>query len=538
MHSRNQSLQSLKRHAKRLLRLAREGEGEALLRVRTVPRLRPLPGDHIAEHVCLADALHVVATELGYRSWPDLKWHLEAAAATRHERAARVTELLCSPAYRRGLRLLDADPALATHDLYAACAAGRADWVERALRADAALALTPGGPHDWVPILYVTHSRLVRHGPDEGEGAVRIARLLLGHGADPNAYYMDGEDPNARQTALYGAAGINNHPALTHMLLEAGADPNDSAPGLGPESLYHACEHQDNRCLELLLDAGAERDKVSYCLARKLDFEDPAGVRLMLAHGADPNFGAGAGPPGTRLHHAIRNGRSEAIFEMLLDAGADPAIVDADGLDAYSLAVRHGHEAAQRALERRGFSHEPDPAIAFLGACVRADREAAEELAAAHAELVGNLPPRLLAGLAESAEAGHMAAVELMLDLGFPIEARGGFGTPINQAAWRGRADVVALLAERGADLEALNDYGGTPLDCALHGSFWCANEGGGGHDRITHLRPQYLDTLEVLLGAGADTGFIDPFPMGEPEWDELLARYGKEPTHVETGGH
>ena len=137
-----------------------------------------------------------------------------------------------------------------------------------------------------------------------------IARLLLSLGADPNAYYMENDDPNARQTPLYGAAGVNNNAEMTRLLLEAGADPNDGAPGGGSESLYHASEFSDLTCLRLILEAKPDRDKVSYCLARKLDFEDYQGALLYLDHGADPNYVTPHSERITRLHHAVARGRS------------------------------------------------------------------------------------------------------------------------------------------------------------------------------------------------------------------------------------
>jgi hypothetical protein len=45
----------------------------------------------------------------------------------------------------------------------------------------------PGGPFAWEPLLYLTYSRI---GGGPGRSAVEVARLLLEHGADPNAGYL------------------------------------------------------------------------------------------------------------------------------------------------------------------------------------------------------------------------------------------------------------------------------------------------------------------------------------------------------------
>ena len=64
-------------------------------------------------------------------------------------------------------------------------------------------------------------------------------------------------------------------------LLEHGADPNDG------ETPYHAPEGYDNTVVELLLKSGRldERSK-AWMLARKADWHDDEGMKLVLDHGA------------------------------------------------------------------------------------------------------------------------------------------------------------------------------------------------------------------------------------------------------------
>jgi ankyrin repeat protein len=155
----------------------------------------------------------------------------------------------------------------------------------------------PGGPREWAPLVYVTHSCFASAG---------VARELLERGADPNSSFA-GE--HGRMSALYGAAGRLHDPELTRVLLEAGADPDDG------ESLYHATEAEDPDCLRLLLEHGAAT-RGTNALAHALDDERLAQVRALLEAGADPNEGA-------LLAHAVRRGRGPEYLRLLVEHGAE-----------------------------------------------------------------------------------------------------------------------------------------------------------------------------------------------------------------------
>ena len=66
--------------------------------------------------------------------------------------------------------------------------------------------------------------------PKRARQFVKGAKLLLENGADPNSFYLEtANDPNSvHETALYGAAGVANNPALAKLLLDAGANPQTS----------------------------------------------------------------------------------------------------------------------------------------------------------------------------------------------------------------------------------------------------------------------------------------------------------------------
>ena len=112
--------------------------------------------------------------------------------------------------------------------------------------------------------------------------------LLLDAGASANTgWYEMIDHPNPRpvlESAIYGAAGVAHHEGVTRLLLEYGADPNDE------ETAYHAVENYDLGAVKALLESGKlNSTSMSTLLLRKADWHDTEGIRLVLAHGADPN---------------------------------------------------------------------------------------------------------------------------------------------------------------------------------------------------------------------------------------------------------
>ena len=94
-------------------------------------------------------------------------------------------------------------PSLAALDACTAAATGSAAALRRLLSEDCRRASRAGGPRRWPPLLYLCYSRVTEQLPEAD--AIGAARLLLEHGADPNAHFMWGR--TYRFTALTGAMG-------------------------------------------------------------------------------------------------------------------------------------------------------------------------------------------------------------------------------------------------------------------------------------------------------------------------------------------
>ncbi len=70
-----------------------------------------------------------------------------------------------------------------------------------------------------------------------------------------------------------------------------------------------------------------------------------------------------------------------------------------------------------------------------------------------------------------AADAGDIEIVKLLIDSGADVNARGdALRTPLHFAASAGLADVALFLAQRGADLAALDSAHRSPLYCAAQG--------------------------------------------------------------------
>jgi ankyrin repeat protein len=439
---------------------------------------------------------------------PDLR-HLREQAK---RRAAALIASATSADPRRAQALLDADPALARHDLACACATGELDEVSRRLAARPAAVSEPTGPNGWQPILYACFSRLLRGDPERARGIREVVRHLLVAGADPNAAFI--ADGDWLQVALYGAAGIAGDPELTRMLLEAGADPTDDRDGYhGNEVLYHACEFPDPTCAMLVIDAGARQDHVDYDLARALNFPNPEMIEMFCAHGARASA--------DHLHQAVWRRRPPRTVAALLDAGAPIDAPDDHGLTALQISVRWGEAAVAAVLRSRGANEaaitDEDRAV---GACLSGQAGGAP---------AGSPVSALDEMLMLSIQGGHLEATRRLLEAGARVDGDPhSEEIPLADACWRGRVQITRELVDRGAALTFRDDR--SAIGAARNGSRHCHEPEGGPSMRTVGEIPKepYAEIVRILLAAGATV----PERIGErgPRAATLIAELGIDP--------
>jgi ankyrin repeat protein len=428
----------------------------------------------------LADAQLAIAREYGFASWRKLRAFVQSARRSDADVSIDLVNQFLDLAVPRpdedhrggrlepAIELLSRHPQLARANIYTAAVVGEHNRIAELLRENRSLANEPGGIRNWPPLCYLAFSRFLRiEKKQRSNEFVKSAKALLDAGADVNSFYMAG---NEVETVLYGACGVANDRKLTRLLLDRGAKPVHPPDN---ESLYHVTEFSDHACLKLILDAAPRDTFFSYCMCHMMDREDPAGLKMFLDRGGDPNILIDRGQPrGWRpLHFAIHRRRSAKIIRILLDYGADPNLANADGTTPYAFAAFLGHADAARELLKHGANDDLPQSGRLLAAIMSGDREAARAMIRDVPDFLKSLSLAHPTLLAYAADSGNLPAVHFLLDLGFDIEAHGDWGTPLHHAAWRGHLAMTRLLIQRGARLDAINHFGGDTLRTAIHGA-------------------------------------------------------------------
>ncbi|MBM3679288.1 MAG: ankyrin repeat domain-containing protein, partial [Actinobacteria bacterium] len=372
------SLENLRKQAKTLLDRYRSGDGQAVALVR---ELEPSPPAALR----LADAQRVTARLYGFASWPKLVRHVETVRGLSRSPHTVPVDASTPPADaflalacltygaddpvrpRRGGEILQAHPELPGLSVHVAAAVGDVEAVARHVAGDRALATAEGGLFRWEPLLYLAYSRVTTAASDH----VATARLLLEHGASPDAGYLwEGECRFTALTGVFGGGEQGNsqppHPAgleLARVLLDAGADPNDD------QALYNRHFRPEDDHLELLLAyglgtgdggpwnraVGGPPDAPRIMLEDQLLFACANGhegrVELLLSHGVDAS-GRGSGHPALRGRSAIQlalDSGSEPAVRLLVEHGA--ALPELDEVDRLLVSLTAGNrEEAGRAL--------------------------------------------------------------------------------------------------------------------------------------------------------------------------------------------
>jgi ankyrin repeat protein len=499
------NLEHLKKQAKSLLHAARAAEPAALQRFQILPALaRKSLAEIQAANLALHDAQSVIAREYGFKSWNELRDHVEERTLSFAAAVDEFVRCATGSAPTRAMRLLALHPGIAHANLQTELVLGDALAVSARLQKDSDAARRPGGIQNWEPLLYACHTCLHQHAPERAAGLVEIARVLLAHGANPNAEYHWNWHRELPRTALWAALCATSYLPLAQVLLEGGANPTDGV------STHITAGSGNLAALELLHRFGLNVDGIPggvpplrYILGWA--DKDP-GVRWLLEHGANPNLPWGE-QNDAPLHIAAQRW-DLSMVELLVEHGADIHQRRADGRTAHTLAELHGNREIAEWLLAHGAQSELSSLERFMAMCARGDRASGEAMLRAEPRLRQELGREHHLMMQVPAERGDAKVLEAMLACGFDPNVKDVDGvTALHRAAMAGHVDATRVLIAHGAQVNALDGmFSATPLLWAAEGWSHAANSA------------DFVGVARVLIAAGSSREWIPPEKAPDPE--------------------
>jgi ankyrin repeat protein len=280
------------------------------------------------------------------------------------------------------------------------------------------------------------------------------ARLLLQWRADPNFRRSSGV------SVLHRAAGLGNE-RFASILLSNGAQINASGPD-GRTALFLAAGHLE--MMHLLIEKGADVNARDREGAGPLDWAAWTGsldaVAILLAHGANlnaPNTQTGA----TALNEAAYRGHTE-IVRYLLAFHPDLAVPDRRGFTALDNSARQGNQDSAVLLLDAESTGRRTPE--FLGKLMDVAIRKDEGILAAALLRSGFTGAT---ALEDAALHGSEAVASVLLNYEAPPSP-----AALYAAAAFGRANIVKLFLERGANPARCGSTHKTPYQAALDNGF------------------------------------------------------------------
>jgi ankyrin repeat protein len=362
--------------------------------------------------------------------------------------------------------------------------------------------------------------------------------VLLDAGADLNAKsqwwaggfgLLHSASPELAAYAIERGAIVDVHAAARlglidrlRELVEAGPDLVHARGGDGQTPLHFAATVE---VAEYLLDHGAKID------TRDIDHEStPAQwmlddrqdvARYLVTRGChtDLLMAAALGDLDLARRHldanpdCIRMRVSEPFFPMVNPKAGGTIYQWKLGwyVSPHQVARKFGHEDVLRLLQERS------PAdVRLIEACWLGDEVSALAMRREHPGIVERLTEADRRMVAHAARNNEASVVRLMLESGWPVDARGQHqATPLHWAAFHGNDQMAQAILRFGPPMEATDaDFHGTPLGWAIHGSEhgWHSSSG------------NYAATVETLLKAGAK---VPDVARGTEPVREVLRRNG-----------
>lgn len=233
---------------------------------------------------------------------------------------------------------------------------------------------------------------------------IEIARMLIKSGANVNKISSDGHTPLKIACSAYESPPVDD---MVKLLLENGADPGIYNNGTdGP--LHYAAM-----------------------------YKQPGAVKQLVQYGANVNAKGSYGR--TPLIYGVSSARLPDMVKFLIDSGADVNATNDSGENSlFELITREESNAEIAKL--------------LLDNGIKKDLKNSSKMTALH----------------WAAFCGKTDIIEVLLDYGFNIEEKDGYGnTPIIKAMSQNKIDAVKLLFNKGARPDSQGQMGFSLLEYA-----------------------------------------------------------------------
>jgi hypothetical protein len=179
----------------------------------------------------------------------------------------------------------------------------------------------------------------------------------------------------------------------------------------------------------------------------------------------------------------------------------------------HHVARKSGHEDILRLLDDRSPTD-----VKLMEACWTGDEESALAIRRQHPPIVDRMNEADRRMVVHAARNNETHVVRIVLECGWPVDARGQHqATPLHWAAFHADDEMAQAIVHLSPPREVTDaDFHGTPLGWAIHGSQHGWHSGSGN----------YAATVEALLKSGAK---VSDLARGTEPVREVLHRHGAE---------
>lgn len=280
-------------------------------------------------------------------------------------------------------------------------------------------------------------------------GRAKLAGLLRKHGA---------QAANLNRDAICDAARTGNTEEIKAHLAAGGVDPDAGDRKFGVTPMCWAALGGNSEIVELLIQQGASVDARNRDGATALHGAAFLGrvkaAELLLENGADPD---------------ARNHRGETPMNGLnTDWETTQFLAGLLGVEIDRESVEHGRERVEALLRRHGASGAKRTSDELYSAAKTGNIEAVKRYLADSVDINAGDSKYGVTPLCWAAFSGHAEIIELLIESGADVNAKNrDAGTALHGAAFLGQAEAAALLIQNGADTHAKHESGDTPMDSA-----------------------------------------------------------------------